>query len=182
MPTKTIIPGNLYIFNATIEEFDPTLIGTASVSGTVITYPDKLVEIHSFKIEEDYQNNLSIIPIPSSKGNRGQIPESRIVDLKRITETISGQGALEDEPSESATVKKENLKLMGKNNGELTLVWGTGVHQTLWRPNTNREHGVFINKMKFIETAGTYGESVTTNPPPFRKIDIQIQLVRGKDI
>lgn len=190
MPQKTIVNGSLYIFNATEEQFNN---GTASISSTTITYPDKLVEIHSTTIDYDYTNDLKLLPNIQSKKIRGEIPpETRIIDLKRINEIISVRGALEDEESESATTKKNNLLAMGKHFGlsseigkfgELTIVWGTGNYQTVWRPNSSqREHGVFISKMKFIETAGIYGDNVTADPQPERKIDIQIQLIKGKDI
>ncbi len=173
MATKPIVNGVIYIT-------------TGTVSGNVITYEtNKLVEIWSAKIEYDYNNELISIPITVSKGNRGDItPFVRMIDLKRINEVITVQGSLEDEDSESAKDKRNNLLTMGKEDGALTVVWNedSNNEQTLWTPDTsNNNYGGFINKIKFTETAGKLSESKVDTTPE-RKIDVNIQLIRGKDL
>lgn len=88
---------------------------------------------------------------------------------------------MEDESTESANTKRSNLDTLGKTGNALTVVWGIGNYQTSWKSNTS-PYGAFILKMMFTETGGIYGENVTGDSQPERKIDIQIQLVRGKDM
>ena len=181
MPTKEIINGNLYIFVSIAN--DGSSIG--SINGNTITYTtDKLVEIWSAKIEYDYQDQLITIPIPISKGNRGDTPYNRIIDLKRINEVISVEGGLEDEDDESAKDKRNNLLTMGKEHGVLTVVWNETENgeQTLWSQDPqNNNYGAFINKMKFTEISGKLSESKTETTPE-RKLNVNIQLFRGKDM
>lgn len=180
----TVINGHIYIT-------------TGTVSGNTITHDtNEIVDIWSEKIEYDYNNDLKIRPIPESKGNRGKIPISQIVDIKSITEVLSVQGHLIDEDGSSAKTKRnillnlaKSINLVDNTKSELTIVWGTTDatnEQTVWTKNTaGREHGVFVNKIKFTETGGYVGEVVSTTAdvnPPERKIQIQVQLVRGKDI
>ena len=168
MATKTIINGVVYIT-------------TGSVNGNVITYDvNKLVEIWSAKIEYDYNNAIKSHPLSVPGGERGEEPEIQIIDLKLITEVISIQGGLEDEDSESAKDKRNNLLEMGKKNGELTVVWNrtaNGEQTLLKKDRDNRLSGMFINKMKFTETAGKLSESKIDTTPE-RKIDINVQLIR----
>ena len=174
MATKTLINGVVYIGSKIV-----------TISGTTITYNDLLVEIYSTKIDHLYQNNLGIRPIAESKGDRGsEEPIVQIIDLKKITETLTISGYLEDESSESASSKKSNILTMGKNEGELTIIWNQGIHQNYWFPNPDaRFHGVFINRCLFTETSGKVGDSDTTgNFAPERKIAIILNLVRGRDI
>lgn len=171
MVETNIIDGNFYIT-------------TGEVKGNLITHDDnKLVEIFSAKIEYDYQNQAPVRSIPLTGGQIGEKnPFSINIGIKKIVEVISIQGHLEDEDSESAKDKRNNLLTMGKKNRELTIVWGKTGDQTLWKRNTNsQEFGVSITKIKFTETAGKLSES-TVDTTPERKIDIQLQLTRGKDL
>ena len=181
MPTKEIINGVAYIL--VTKDNDGSSIG--SVSGNTITYTtDKLVEIWSAKIEYDYNNALKNFPESVSKGLRGKEPVIRVIDLKLINEVLTIQGGLEDEGDESAKDKRNNLLEMAKKNGELTVVWNETENgeQTLWTlDGDNKLHGGYINKMKFTETAGKLSESKTETTPE-RKIDVNVQLVRGKDL
>ena len=184
MATTTIENGHLYVT-------------TGTVSGNTITHDtNEIVDIWVTKIEYDYNNELKIRPIPASKGNRGKIPFTQIVDIKNITEVLSIQGYLIDEDGNSAKTKRNNIlnlsksiNLVNNTKSELTVVWGTVTasdEQTIWKSNPlQREHGVFVNKIKFIETGGYVGETVSTTAdvnPPERNIQIQLQLIRGKDI
>ncbi len=175
MATKTIVAGCFYICE-----------GNVTVTSTDIT-ADTIVEIFSSKIERDYDDALVEIPAILTKGQRPEAsakkdePVARIVDLKRIKEAISVQGALEDESGETARVKQKNLLDLAKRKGTLTVVWGTPTaDQTVWKPETDPKDGtgIFIRKMKFTETAGIYGDTSLV----LRKIDIQLQVVRGKDM
>jgi len=164
---KTIVPGNFYVSDGTTT-----------------------VEIFSAKIDYNYDNAVGEIPIAVTPNQRdvlesaSQEPYARIIDLKRIKEAISVQGVLGDESTESANTKRNNLLALGKTGGELTIVWNTGNYQTLWLPETNPKDGTgaFIKKMMFTETAGIYGENVTGDSQPERKIDVQLQVIRGMDI
>ena len=192
MATTTITDGNIYIF-----------IGT--VSGNTITHGSNvLVKIHSTKIDYNYDNPIALIAIPVSKGSRAaNTIRTRAIDLKRVKEAISIQGFLDDEETESATTKRDNLLSLGKGavlwgntvpdgasgsfskNTSLAVLWGTsGNYRTYWRPNENAgvNSGVFILKMMFTETAGIVGEDVLGDSQPERNIAIQMTLVRGKDI
>lgn len=172
----TILDGNVYITNG-------------SVNGNTITHDsDRMVMIHSTKIDYNYDNQIQVIPPVTTFGERSEsdvvtqtIPPL-VIDLKRYTESIAIQGYLEDEPSESATTKRENLLTLAKNFRKLTVVWGITPYQTLWKPDApNSLFGVFIQKMMFSETAGIVGEAVTASPQPERNIAVQIQLIRGQD-
>ena len=191
MTTTTIELGNVYIT-------------TGSVSGTTITHDDstKCVKIWATKIDENLDNQLVVIPVPKSGASVNDItlpPTTKVVDIKRITQSLSVAGELINETSESAFTKKTNLKNMAlfggaTNTGSaLTVVWGVPPYQTLWKPNSSAsEFGVLINKMMISETGGYSGESVSTDPtgaatstgptyPSETAYSIQIQLVRGQD-
>ncbi len=164
-------------------------ITTGTVSGNNIT-GGITVKIAATKLDYNYDNQITAIPIPLSTGNREEFddadeePFARAIDLKRINEAITVQGFLEDETSETAITKRNNLLNMGKVKGALTIVWGQSPYQTLWRPETNPKegNGIFINKMTFTETVGIIGESVSVNPQPERNIAVQLQVIRGKDL
>lgn len=160
-----------------------TIAGKTIINGCFyVSDGTTVVEIFSAKIDQNYDNAITQIPIPVSSGNRASgTPYSRVIDIKRIKEVVSVQGHLEDESTESANTKRNNLLTLGKTGDALTIVWGLGNYQTIWQPNTP-PYGAFILKMMFTETGGMYGENVTGDSQPERKIDIQIQLVRGKDM
>lgn len=156
---KTILDGNFYISDGTT-----------------------VVEIFSSKIDYNYDDALTEIPIAVSFGERSEGEDyTRIVDLKRIKEGLAVQGVLEDETSETAKVKMNNLiEILAKKGGELTCVFGTGLDQTLWQKETDPKvgTGVFVKKIMVTQTAGIYGDTSLFN----RKLDVTIQLVRGKDM
>ena len=171
MATKTIIDGCFYVCE-----------GNVTITSTDIT-ADTIVEIFSSKIDYNYDDALIEIPNITSKGalpeadTNDDEPVTRIVDLKRIKEGINVQGVLEDETGETSRTKMNNLLDLAKRKGVLIIVWGTGADQTVWKPFVDPKDGtgVFIKKMMFTQTAGVYGDTSTF----LRKIDIQIQFVRG---
>jgi len=177
----TIDVGSVYITNS------------KDVTTTDISGNGKTVKIRTTKLDQNYDNPVLLIPIPLSFGNRkdaednedgGKEPFARAIDLKRINEAITVQGFLVDEVSESSITKKNNLLILGKNKGALTLVWGQVPYQTVWKPDKDPEVnlGVFINKITFTETVGIVGDTVNINAQPERNIAVQFQVVRGKDL
>ena len=172
--------GNIYITNS-------TNVSTTDITG------GKTVKIRTTKLDYNYDNPILVIPIPLSFGDRkdaedneegGKEPFARGVDLKRITEAITVQGFLEDESDSSAITKRNDMLILGKNKGALTIVWGLDPYQTVWKPTSSAEEntGVFITKITFTETVGIIGEPIPTNPQPERNIAVQFQVVRGKDL
>ncbi len=162
--------GNIYITSGTVS-------GNTITGGTT-------VDIQTTKIDQNMDNQVTILPIPISRGSRSsKTAYARAIDLKRIKEVVSVQGFLIDEPPSRAIDKKNNLLTLAKTGGALTLVWGQGNYQTLWKPSTS-PYGVFILKIMFTETAGLIADAsgFTGDPPPERSMAIQIQLVRGKDM
>lgn len=181
MPTTTIEDGHAYIT-------------TGTISGNTITHnTNEIVDIWFTKLDYNYDNALQLITGFISKRDTGTEKPSRIIDLKRITESVNISGYLIDESGSSAKTKRNNLLKLGASVGvdqedrELTLVWGTNNaadEQTILTP-TSTKRGVFVQKMMFSETGGYVGETVDTTGsanPPERKIQVTIQLVRGKDI
>jgi hypothetical protein len=177
MATTNIDAGNIYIT-------------TGTVSSNVITHDtNKCVKIHTTKIDHNFDNQLVVLPIPISKGNRStNTAYARAVDLKRINESIQVQGFLAEESSESAHMKRTNLISMMKTGNALTVVWGyahaTNDYQTLWTSGT-APYGGFIQKVQFTETAGLVGGIVgraSNEEPAERNITINITLIRGQDI
>ena len=150
----------------------------------------KVVKIASTKLDYNYDNQIGVIPILVSSGRRGELkdadqePFARAIDLKRIAEAITVQGFLEDESGESAITKRDNLLTIAKTGGALSIVWGIGPYQTVWKTETNAKDGtgIFISKMTFTETVGIIGEGVSVNPQPERNIAVQLQVIRGKDL
>jgi len=139
------------------------------------------VEIWSPKIEYDLDNQLINIPIPVGKDSVGtKTPYSRVIDLKRIGRAISVQGSLNDDADESATTKRNNLISLLEDKKGLSAIWGSFRSNYLTQFGYSSITKIFINKIKFTETAGIYGEAVEGNPQPFRKIDVQLQLISGK--
>lgn len=171
-----ITDGNIYVTTGTVSE------NTIS-SGTT-------VKIHATKIDYNYDNPVSVIPIPVSKGNTNALkdlkedPFPRVIDLKLVKESVTVQGMLDDEASESANTKRNNLLDMGKRERGLTLVWGRGNYQTIWRPESNPKKGtgVFLTKIGFTETVGIFGDVVSGDAQPERNIAIIIVFTRGKDL
>ena len=172
MATTTIVEGNVYVTTST------------NISGDTITHDtNKLVEIFSARIEIGYINAIGGIAV-KSKGDTPEDKPRRIIDLKKITKTITITGILDDESSLRAITKRNNLLNMGEFERSLTIVWGRGNYRTLFRavPGSN-EVGGFILKMNFRETAGIYGTLVSTSDPqPFTKHDVAITFVIGRDI
>lgn len=170
MATTTIIPGTIYVT-------------TGTINGDTITHTaNEAVEIWSDKIDYDYQNAVGGIPIPIPKGRRGDKDvETRARDLKIITISVTVNGGLNDDESESATTKRNNLLTMAKAKGGLKLLWGpSGNYRTIF--GETEIDKAFITKMTFTETSGIQGDTVTGNPQPFRKIGIIINFLIGKDI
>ncbi len=170
MAQTNIIPGTIYVTTGTVKE-------------DVITHTaNETVEIWSDKIDYDYQNAVGGIPIPIPKGRRDDKEvETRARDLKIITISLTVNGGLNDDESESATKKRNNLLTLAKTKGGLKLLWGpSGNYRTIFG-DTNTDK-VFITKMTFTETSGVQGNAVTGDPQPFRKIGIIINFLIGKDI
>ena len=168
--------GNIYITSGTVNT-DNTITGGLTV------------KIQTIKIDYNYDNPIGVVPISVSKGNRGTTnPHTRTIDLKRVNEVISVQGFLTDEALVSAKDKRDNLLALAKNTGELSVVWGykhsSNDYQTVWRKGI-APYGAFIKKMVFTETAGMYSEApvggASNQEPAERKMDVQVQLIRGQD-
>ena len=185
--------GNCYITDGSISQSgNDTLITTTGNQIVVQINP-------SIKIDYIYDNNITNIAIPLSKGNRSNTPLNRVIDLKRIKETLTIQGFLSDEQIDtdnngtrdtfiSAENRQRDLLTLAKNRGELTLIYGnkfsTENYQTLWEANSS-ERGCFIMKMQFSTTTGKIGLDIGATSgqfPPERNIGINITLIRGKDM
>ena len=158
-------------------------ITSGSVSGNTIT-GGTTVQIQTTKNDYNYNNNVAVLPITISKGNRtSKTAYARAIDLKIINEAVSVQGFLIEELTSRAIDKRNNLITLGKTGGGLTMVWGQGNYQTLWEPGTS-PYGVFIQKMMITEIAGQIvtESGFTGDPPPERSLAIQVTLIRGKDL
>jgi len=161
---------------------------TGSVSGNVITGGTTVKVSLTTKIDYSLDNAVNVIPSPVSGGDRGtQDPVNRIVDLKRIREDFTVQGTLPEEVDSRAIDKRNALISFMKDSGALTLVWGQSPHQTLIKPDgANNAFGCILVKLGFSETGGFTGESLTADISADttvveRTMDVQIQLVRGRD-
>ena len=174
MATTTILDGFVYITTGTVNSND-----------TIDHDTNKAVEVFNEKLDYDYSNQAPIRAIALSGGKIGEEePIALNTGIKQIIEVLSVQGFLTDGNSVSAKDKRNDLLSMAKNNRELTVVWGTiaAADQTIWkRDNDNKQYGISITKMKFTETGGKYSES-KIETTPLRKIDVQLQLTRAKDI
>jgi hypothetical protein len=106
--TTTIDAGNIYICDLDWDS-NPN-----AISGNTITHDaNKVVKIDTTKIDFNFDNAVTVIPIPVSKGNRtSKTAYARAIDLKRIKEVVSVQGFLADESGESAITKRNNLLTM----------------------------------------------------------------------
>ncbi len=170
----TIDDGNIYITSGSTDGPPATEID----GGTTVRINT------TTKIDYNYVSKIITLPIPISRGDRtSSTAHARVIDLKMIDEAISVQGFLAEEEVERAITKRINLFTLGKTEGGLTVVWGRGNYQTLWKPGTI-PYGGFIQKMMFTETAGQIAlpAGFTGDPPPERSIAIQLTLVRGKDM
>ena len=168
--------GNIYITSGdTDESVSGTPPATNITGGTT-------VQIQTTKIDYNYLSKVTVLPIPKSKQSRGEIPYARAIDLKMVNDAISVQGFLIEESDSRAIDKRNNLITLGKTEGGLTVVWGQGNYQTLWKAGVI-PYGGFIQKVMFTETAGLIADiGYTGDPPPERSMAIQITLVRGKDM
>ena len=173
MVTTTIEPGNFYITTGEVN----------TTKDTIDHDSGKAVEIFSPLIEYTLIDQSKVRPIPMQGGNVGtDEPVAFNTGLKVIIETARAVGVLVDETGETAKAKRNNILSMIKNDKELTIVWGTGADRTLWfRDVDNREHGVGVSKVRFSEKAGKYSIS-PTDTSPFRKIDIDITVIRSKNL
>tara|TARA_R100000501_G_C2586799_1_gene88112 strand:- start:280 stop:828 length:549 start_codon:yes stop_codon:yes gene_type:complete len=182
MATTTVNRGDAYITDGVV---------THSGTTTTITTTGTQIVVHiipTTKIDYNYDNNIVSIPIPVSLGDRAKLPLNRIIDLKRIKESITIQGFLEDSSGSSAENKRDDLLTLGKHRGELTVVYGhkytTNNYQTIFERNSVGR-GVFILKMGFTSTAGKVGLDVggpTNEETGERNIGINITLLRGRDM
>ena len=189
--TIKIDKGNCYITDGSINDAK-TIITTTGSQIVVQINP-------STKTDYIYDNNITNVPIPNSRGSRNKIPLNRIIDLKRVKETITIQGFLSDEQIDtdnngtrdtfiSAERRQTDLLELAKHAGELTLVYGnkfsTENYQTLWKKDSS-ERGCFIMKMQFTTTTGKIGLDIGATSgefPPERNIGINITLIRGMDM
>ena len=173
MATTAVIPGCFYIC---------TISGTSINVDTITHNPKGAVEIFSAKIELDLTNPIGVIPISISGGNVGEkVPMSLIMDLKRIKKTINVQGVLADDAAESGTAKRDNIISIMENTKGFMVLWGpSGNYRTIF--GNVGDIKVYFDKMKFTETSGNYGEAVTGDAQPFRKIDVQLQFTIGKGV
>ncbi len=181
MVSTEINGGDLYITD-----------GVINTDNTITTSGSQLVVriTPTTKLDYTYDNNIIFFPIPISKQDRGDEPFSRVIDLKRIKESITAAGFLADEISSSAEKKRDDLLVLAKKGGDLSIVWGrtyiTNNYQTIWKRNASAsEFGVFVLKMTFTTTPGKIGQDIagaTDQEPSERNIAIIITLVRGKDM
>lgn len=166
----TIVPGSFYLFN------DSASLSTNSLTGGVF------VEIHSAVIEYDLQNEITAPPIPVVDIGSEE-PFQQVVDIKRIQKSITVKGVLEDDNvnSKNATSKRDDILTLLEDNNGINAVWGpSGNYRTLFGDSTTNK--IFINKVKFTESAGVYGDAMTGDPQPHRKIDVHIVLFIGQDL
>ena len=189
--TIKVDKGNCYITDGSINDAK-TIITTTGSQIVVQINP-------STKTDYIYDNNITNVPIPNSRGSRNKIPLNRIIDLKRVKETITIQGFLSDEQIDtdnngtrdtfiSAENRQRDLLTLAKHRGELTLVYGNKFsvenYQTLWEKDSS-EKGCFIMKMQFTTTTGKIGLDMGATSgqfPPERNIGINITLIRGMDM
>ena len=157
-----------------------------SISGNTIS-GGTTVKIQTTSTEYSLNNNISVIPIPVAPKKRDGSDNklyARVIDLKRITETLTVSGYLEDENTERAITKRNNLLNFAKTKGELIVVWGQSNYQTIFKTDVdNNLFGMFIQKASFKESGGLVSEGdFTGDPAPERNIGVTIAFVRGKDI
>ena len=183
MVDTTIDRGNAYIT-------DGDIVTVSRINDTIRTSGDQIVVriIPTTKIDYIYDNNIINIPIPLSRARRADNPLNRVIDLKRIKETMTIQGFLADETASSAEKKRDDLLTLAKHRGELTFVAGhqysINNYQTLWKRDSD-ERGCFIMKMGFTVTAGKVGLDIggaTNQEPAERNIGVNMTLIRGKDM
>ena len=170
--------GNVYITSGDTDESTSGTPPATNITGGIT------VQIQTTKNDYSFNSKVTVLPIPLSKQDRSSSTAyARAIDLKMINEAISVQGFLIEESDSRAIDKRNNLVTLGKTGGGLTVVWGQGNYQTLWKAGVI-PYGVFIQKMMFTETAGSLIDIVgyTGDPPPERSMAIQITLVRGKDM
>ena len=191
--TIKVDKGNCYITDGSISQ---------SGNNTLITTTEDQIVVQinpSTKTDYIYDNNITNVPIPNSRGSRNKIPLNRIIDLKRVKETITIQGFLADEQIDtdnngtrdtfiSAERRQTDLLELAKHRGELTLVYGNKFsvenYQTLWEKDS-LERGCFILKMGFTSTVGKIGLDIggaTNQEPAERNIGVNITLIRGQDM
>lgn len=190
MPSVTVNRGDCYITDGSINSSDETTTITTNGEDIVVQI------VPTTKVDYIYDNNIVNIPIPNSRGNRSRLPLNRIIDLKRLKETLTIQGFLADEQDSSAEKKRNDLLTLSKHRGELTVVYGhkysTQNYQTLWERNIG-ERGCFIMKMSFTSTPGKIGLNVDASSydatpftkniePSERNIGVNITLIRGQDM
>ena len=174
MATATIDVGNVYI----------TAVDGGSVATNTLT-GDIIVKIQTTSVDYDYTNAISVIPIPVAPDDRENDDGfTRVIDLKRKTESLNISGYLEDETTERAITKRNNLLTLANSDGSLLVVWGQGNYRTIFTVVESANlFGMFIQKMNFKETGGILSEGdYTGDPAPDRNIAVTIGMVRGKDI
>lgn len=187
MVTTAIDGGNFYVTD-----------GSVSGNNITTTTSQFVIKIDpTTKIDYNLDNALTSIPSTTPAVDRTtKEPFMRVIDLKKITESITVQGTLSEAPtggtSDDGTVKaraidkRDDLIKLMKQQSNLTVVWGQGNHQTIFTKIGNF-FGVVINKVVFSEVSGLTGlplaADVSGNTTAGeRTMDVQIQFLRGKDI
>lgn len=138
-----------------------------AASTTLVNITDSYsnsVEILSYKIEHDYDKQLSILGVPKSQDTENSSPESTTVknplnyniDLLKLKQVITITGYLLEESGSTALNKKDKLEVIlsggsGYKAGKLTLTWKIGT-------TTITKYGNIV-KVKITEIPNRIGDS-----------------------
>ena len=95
---------------------------------------------------------LQIIPVPETTDEQG-LPLVWLVDLRRIQETITVIGILEDETGNTMWDKKLALRKIINAGGTMTIRWNLS--------DTQQPYTVNVTKYAFTEKVGRIGDDST---------------------
>ena len=126
------------------------------------------VDIMIIMIEHNFDKLIQDISVP----DKSSVPNTWLVDLRRLKEVITVTGWLQDESSSSGLNKKNILRTILQTAGTMTLSWGTGVNVQSYIVN--------IIKGSIKEQLGRITDSATDLGIETKTFDVMIQFILGK--
>jgi len=118
--TVSVDGGNVYVFVGSIDASD-VITGTND--------DNDIVQISTVSVKHNFQKQITSLDIPVSFINQvrnggSSTPLTYLIDLLRIKRLITVDGWLDDEASQSALTKKNNIINLCQRGGNVQVVWG----------------------------------------------------------
>jgi len=137
----------------------------ATITKTGETAVDVMLQL----VEHNFDKVLVDIEVPEKDEDND--PLTWLIDLRRLKETITLTGWLQDESGSSGLTKKNNLRSILQSAGTMTVAWGTGVNAQSYTAN--------IAKASIKELPERRTDSAATLGSETKVFHVMIQFILG---